>query len=253
MNLKHFITGVFMLLILFGLSCTPYKNVPYFQDLRRDTVTSEPIVNFTPSTIQAGDQLGVHVISQSKEADAIFNPATEVNSVNALTSPMLNYIVDSEGSIHMPLIGAVKASGQSTLALSKHLETQLSTYLKNPVVKVTVQNFKVSVFGDVKTPGSFNVPNERMTIPEVISLAGDLNVTGLRVIMLIRETNGKREYIPIDLRSKKLFTSPYYYLQKNDVIYVQPNKARAANDGTTFQQASLIISVLSIIALLIAR
>jgi polysaccharide export outer membrane protein len=105
----------------------------------------------------------------------------------------------------------------------------------------------------VRNPNVFSIYNERTTIAEVLSMSGDLNITGVRNVMLVRETDGTRQYIPVDLTSKKLFSSPYYYVRKNDIIYVQPNEQRAANDGSTFQRASLVISVLSIIAVLLTR
>jgi polysaccharide export outer membrane protein len=117
-----------------------------------------------------------------------------------------------------------------------------------------LQNFKISVLGDVKSPGSFLLENETITVSEALSLAGDLNTTGIRTnVLLIREINGERKYIRLDLTSKSLFNSPYYYLRNRDVIYVQPNKERVNNDSTAFAKASLVLTVLSILAIILSK
>ncbi|WP_238381883.1 polysaccharide biosynthesis/export family protein [Mucilaginibacter pedocola] len=256
--MKHLLTYCTLVLIVISFSCTPYKNIPYFQDLRRDTITTEDITNFTPVTIQPGDQLGLHVTSLNYEANSIFNYNLERqmgggNLDRSEQNAVIGYFVDPEGNIKLPLIGLVKAQGLTTSQLARILEEKMLPYLSKPNVNIRYQNFKVSVLGDVRSPNTFTIMNERTTISEVLSLAGDLNITGIRNVMLVRELDGKRQYIPLDLTSKNIFSSPYYYVKKNDVIYVQPNEQRAANDGSTFQRASLVISVLSIIAVLLTR
>lgn len=258
MKLKHLFAIFIAALVLFNLSCTPYKNIPYFQDLRRDSITTENITNYTPVTIQPGDQLGIHVTSLNVEASALFNynlerPSGGGNLDRSEQNAVVGYYVDTDGNILMPLIGAVKAQGYTTSEFGKILESKLALYTSKPNVNVRYQNFKVSVMGDVRSPNVYMIYNERTTIPEVLSMAGDLNITGIRRIVLVRELDGKRQYIPIDLTAKDVFNSPYYYVKKNDLIYVQPNEQRAANDGSTFQRASLVISVLSIIAVLLTR
>nr|WP_294941928.1 polysaccharide biosynthesis/export family protein [uncultured Mucilaginibacter sp.] len=258
MKLKHLLAFFSTAFILFNISCTPYKNIPYFQDLRRDTITTEEITNYAPLTVQPGDQLGIHFTSLNVEASAIFNynlerPAGGGNLDRSEQNAVVGYYVDVNGNITLPLVGVIKAAGYTTAELAKIIEAAVLPYLSKPTVNIRYQNFKVSVLGDVRNPNVFPIYNERTTIAEVLSMSGDLNITGVRNIMLVRETDGKRQYIPIDLTSKKLFSSPYYYVRKNDIIYVQPNEQRAANDGSTFQRASLVISVLSIIAVLLTR
>jgi polysaccharide export outer membrane protein len=258
MKLKHFSAFFITALILFNLSCTPYKNIPYFQDLRRDTITTEAIDNYTPVTVQPGDQLGIHFTSLNVEASAIFNynlerPAGGGNLDRSEQNAVVGYYVDTDGNISLPLVGVVKAAGYTTTQLARVIETAVRPYLSKPTVNIRYQNFKVSVLGDVRSPNVFNIYNERTTLTEVLSMSGDLNITGIRNVILVREIDGKRQYIPIDLTSKKIFSSQYYYVRKNDIIYVQPNEQRAANDGSTFQRASLVISVLSIIAVLLTR
>lgn len=259
MKLKHQLTFFIAVLLLFNLSCTSYKNIPYFADLSRDSVLREQISNYTPLTIQPGDLLGIHVTSLSPEASAPFNYNLERpyggsgNLDQSKENAVIGYYVDGDGNIMLPLIGKVKASGFTTTDFSRELEGKLVSLLSKPNVNVRYQNFKISVLGDVRQPNVYNINTERVTLPEALSMAGDLNITGIRKITLIREINGERVYVPINLQSKQFFSSPYYYLQKNDVIYVTPNEQRAANDGSTFQRAGLVVSVLSIVAILLTR
>jgi len=257
MNFKSLNAVVLIALILIS-SCTSYKNVPYFQNLKRDSVSAikEKITNFSPLLIQPGDLLAIHVTSLNHEADAainynlIFQPQNTLPSIDhADQNAVLGYLVDPIGNIHLPYVGNVKVSGMTTLEISSALESKLSEYLSKPNFEVRLQNFKISVIGDVLRPGSFGSTNERITVTEALALAGDLNATGYRDILLIREINGNREYITLDLTSKKIFNSPYYYLKNNDVIYVQPNKQRVAATDNGFQKVSIIISALSVLAL----
>ncbi|RWY48120.1 polysaccharide biosynthesis/export family protein [Mucilaginibacter gilvus] len=259
MKLKHSFTFFAAVLILFNFSCTSYKNIPYLQDLNRDSISREKISNYTPLTIQNGDLLGIHFISLSLEASAMFNYNLERpygptgNLTGSEENAVVGYFVDDDGNISLPLYGKIKATGMTTTAFGHLLEEKLASVLTKPSINVRIQNFKVSVIGDVKLPNSYTMVNERATILDALSLAGDLNITGIRKITLIREIDGERIYVPLNLQSKDIFKSPYFYLKKNDVIYVTPNEQRAANDGSTFQRAGLIVSVLSIIAILLTR
>lgn len=258
MNLKRLQT-VFLILVIFS-SCTPYKSIPYFQDLKRDSIVREQIKNFTPLTIQPGDLLGLHVTSLNHEADATFNYNLERPNGNVATTTdradqnsVVGYQIDESGNIHLPIIGSIKIAGLSLTQGTVLLETRLSEVLSKPNVNLRIENFKVSVLGDVAHPGSYPSTNDRFTLPEALSLAGDLNSTGIRNITLIREIDGKREYIPIDLTSKKVFDSPYFYLKNNDIIYVQPNRERVLASDSYFQKLSLLLSALTIIVVYLSR
>jgi len=259
MNLRHSTTILFSFLILFCItSCSSYKNVPYFQDLKTDSIRTEVISNQTDLTIQPGDLLGIHFNSLNAEASAMFNynlerPNGSSNLDRVEENAVTGYLVDKEGNITLPIIGNVKVTGLTTAQISALLENKLSTYLTKPRINTRIQNFKISILGDVKNPGQYNIINERITILEGLGKAGDLNSTGIRKVLLVRELDGVRTYVPIDLTSKNIFYSPYYYLKNNDVIYVQPNRTRVENDGTTFQKASIAVSLLSIIAILLQR
>ncbi|MBD1393338.1 polysaccharide biosynthesis/export family protein [Mucilaginibacter glaciei] len=258
MNIKRLLFLSIVAIVITASSCTSYKNIPYFQNVNRDSIFTETITNYSQLTIQPADLLGIHVTSLNNEADAKYNYNLErafgnSNLDRAEENAVVGYLVDQDGNIKMPSIGTIKVSGLTTTQIARLLETKLLLDLKQPTVNVRIQNFKISILGDVKNPGTFNITNERITLSEALSRSGDLNITGIRSILLIRELEGKRTYVPIDLTSKDIITSPYYYLKNNDVIYVKPNRARSEDNGSTFQRAGLIVSVLSIIAILLQR
>ncbi|HTK20286.1 MAG TPA: polysaccharide biosynthesis/export family protein [Mucilaginibacter sp.] len=257
MNFKSTLLPLFILVAAFCSSCTTYQNVPYFQDLNQNNITKEDINNFSPLIIQPGDILAINVNSPSEGASQFAYNLNRINGSSStdVTTPenaVIGWMVDLNGNINLPFLGQIKVSGLNTTNLTDQLTASLSNYLKKPVVNVRITNFKISVLGDVGKPDVFTIPNERVTIPEALSMAGDLNITAIRQIFLIREINGKREYIPIDLNSKKLFDSPYYYMKNHDVLVVTPNRSKISNNNTAgFQRVSLIISALSVVALVL--
>jgi len=257
MNFKSTLFLLFVLVAVLCSSCSTYEKVPYFQDLNQNSITKEDINNFSPLIIQPGDILAISVNSPSDGASQFSYNLNRINgssSTDATTpeNAVIGWMVDLNGNINLPFLGQVKVSGLNTTNLTDQLTASLSNYLKKPIVNVRITNFKISVLGDVAKPDVFTIPNERVTIPEALSMAGDLNITAIRQIFLVREINGKREYIPIDLNSKKLFDSPYYYMKNHDVLVVTPNRSKISNNNTAgFQRVSLIISALSVVALVL--
>jgi len=257
MNFKtSLVSLIFAALVILCCSCGSYQKVPYFQDVNQNSITREDINNFSPLIIQSGDILAINVNSQSEGANLFnynLNRISGSSGENGPENSVIGYMVDLNGNINLPFIGQMKVSGLNTTNLTEQLQTSLSNYLKKPIVNIRIINFKISVLGDVAHPDVFTVQNERITITEALSLAGDLNITAIRNILLVREINGKREYIPIDMNSKKLFDSPYFYLKNHDILVVTPNRSRISNNNTAgYQKASLIISALSVLALFFA-
>ena len=258
MNFKPTLLFLFALVAVFCSSCANYQNVPYFQDLNQNSITKEDINNFSPLIIQPGDILAISVNSPSEGASQFGYNLNRISGATGSTdsttpeNAVIGYMVDLNGNINLPFLGQIKVAGLNTTNLTDQLQASLSNYLKKPIVNVRITNFKISVLGDVAKPDVFTIPNERVTIPEALSMAGDLNITAIRQIFLVREINGKREYIPIDLNSKKLFNSPYYYMKNHDVLVVTPNRSKISNNNTAgFQRVSLIISALSVVALVL--
>ena len=245
---------IYLLIVMSCLliSCSAYKQVPYFQDAELNSVL--PIQNYSPLTVQKNDILGINITSLNPEASAIFNNnLTRTNGSNfdlSPINPVLGYLVDQKGNITLPLLGETNVAGMTTSEVQQKILAKASSLLKEANVTVRILNFKVSVLGDVEHPGVFPVTNERLTVTEALALAGDLNITAKRSsLMLIREIDGQRTVIPIDLTSKDTYTSNNYYLKNNDVIYVQPGKTKYAQVSRGFQTGTLIVSALSVIAI----
>jgi polysaccharide export outer membrane protein len=231
-------------MLVYGLtltSCNSYKKTLYFQDLKYSNGNPEAINNYKPITIQPTDILNISVSS--------LNPMAYNDSIGRV----IGYSVDVDGNIKVPLVGKVTVAGQTTQQAELLIQNKLQPFLKNAEVIVHMKNFTISVMGDVARPNVYPVTGDRITINEALAMAGDLNVTAqTKNVLLVRETDGKREYIPFDLTSAKLFNSPYYYLKHNDMIYVQPDKTKyAAVDGGS-RTLTLALSALSIVAVLIA-
>ncbi|MCJ8211016.1 polysaccharide export protein [Mucilaginibacter sp. RS28] len=246
---------ILLTLLVFSIvisGCASYDKIPYFQDLSRANISSEDINNFSLHTIQPLDRVAISVTSLNQDAANVFNNNVP-NAGTTSSEPTYGYTVDQNGEVMLPLVGKIKVSGQTTEQLSAQLTQQLATYLSKPNVYVRIVNFRVAVLGDVMRPNVYTSPSERLTITEALSLAGDLNITAKRDdIILVREMDGKRTYVPIDLTSKKLFQSPYFYLKSNDLIFVQPSKLKLQNNDTGYQKAALIISALSLVAITVS-
>jgi polysaccharide export outer membrane protein len=236
---------------LLTLSCTSYKKAIYFQDVNRSAPSKERIQNFSPITIQPEDILGISISSLNPESSAVFNFTS--NTVNGTNENYGGYLVDQKGDIQLPIIGSINVANLTTSQIRDEIRLRLMPYLKEPVVIAKLINFKISILGDVSHPGLFKVQSEKLSIPEALSLAGDLNITALRTLLIIRENNGEREYITVDLRKKSLFNSPYYYLKNNDVIYAEAGKSKFAGLDQSYQRIGLLLSIVSVAGIFLTR
>ena len=224
-------------------SCVSSKKIVYFQEEVGKSVASIP-QKYEP-LLEADDLLTITVAAINTEA------AVPFNLFEGAQSTPIQYLVNSNGEIDFPVLGTLKVAGLTTKELSEQLKIRLKDYLKNPTVNIRLVNFKVTILGDVKAPGAYTIPSERITIIEALGLAGDLQIQGNRKsVTLIREKGGERTFVPIDLTSKKLFDSPYYFLAQNDVIYVEPNKVKINSSGVG-ANTSIIFSSISILITLI--
>ncbi len=239
------------IVILLG-ACTSQKKMTYFRDINSESADSINAYFHQASepTIVKGDQLLITVSALDEEAAAPFNlPAVAYmngNSVSVSTTPTLQYyIVDINGNINFPVFGVLHVEGLKKSELITMLEERLAKSLNDPIVTLRFLNYYVTVMGEVRNPGRYNSTNERMTLLEALSRAGDLTAYAERHnILITRENDGKLEFARINLNSDELFLSPFYYLQQNDVIYVSPNKVRAVSA----QNLSLYFSMLSTLA-----
>jgi len=251
--MKPFInlSGCLLILCLLFSACNSYKKATYFQDLNRESATKEPIQNFSPITIQPEDVLSISISSLNPESSAIFNFAS--NNAGSPVESSSGYTVDQNGEIQLPVIGSMQVANLTTAQVREKIQGKLQPYLKQPVVIAKLVNFKISIIGDVGNPGLFSVQSERLSVPEALSLAGDLNITAIRRLIIIREQNGEREYIPVDLRSKNVFNSPYYYLKNNDIIYAEAGKSKFASLDPTYQRITLLLSIASVAGIFLTR
>jgi polysaccharide export outer membrane protein len=246
-NYLHILLINFFGFIL-ATSCVSKKDMVYFQN--EETIQNEVLRNYAPK-IQMDDIISIFVSAQDTEAAAPFNLFQGGSQINA--NKPITYLVDTQGEISFPIVGQLKVAGLTTNELRTYLKGKLEGYLKNPVVTIRLENFRVSVLGEVKNPGAFNVVSERISIPEAIALAGDLTIQGKRKnVLLIRNINGAIEKIRLDLTNESLFASPYYYLAQNDILYIEPNKAKvnSAAIGTTSSLISIATAVLSLVLIL---
>lgn len=240
-------------------SCVSPKSIVYFQgDTLRYSIDSIR-QTYTP-TVQPNDLLSIVVGSLSPESDVIFNVPNQytTSAMNYSATgggsrqQSLGYLVDSEGNIEMPLVGKVKIQNLKTQVAADTIRQRLLKFLREPTVTIRSLNFKVSVLGEVNRPAVYVVPDEKITLPEMLSLAGDLTIYGRRDnITVIREENGLRQYAKVDLTSRDIFDSPYYYLHKNDLVYIEPVKARMTYADRRVQLLPLAISIVSTLGLII--
>ncbi|WP_310556218.1 polysaccharide biosynthesis/export family protein [Flavobacterium sp.] len=242
---------VVLILIFCFTSCKSTKKIAYYQNLE-SLNTSNTQVNFE-STIQSDDLLMIVVSAMDQEAAAAFNletivVPTPIGQGQLAQRQQQLYLVDNLGNIEFPVLGSINIKNKTKSEIIILLKQKLSTYIKNPIVNIRIMNYKVTIQGEVLRPGSYPISSERITLPEALSLAGDLTIYGKRDnIILIRETNGKKSYNIIDITKPDFINSPFYYMSQNDLIYVEPNKAKK-NTSTGFNQnIPVIIAVLSLV------
>jgi polysaccharide export outer membrane protein len=234
-------------------SCVSKKDIIYFQN---DEIDQSKVSNSYKTIIKPDDLLQITITALDTEAVRPFNLAAVTYSTSSNSAigvaQQQNYLVDNNGEIDFPVLGKLKIGGLTRDALIVLLKEKLDPdYIKNSNINIRIANYKVSVLGDVKMPGSYTIPNERITILEAIALAGDINISAERQnILVIREEEGKKVQYKVDLLSKEIFTSPIYYLQQNDVVYVKPNYARIQSASSN-SNTSLIISISSVLIALL--
>jgi polysaccharide export outer membrane protein len=240
---------LFMLIAILSTaaSCTAYKKVPYMQDA--SSFTAQKIADAYQISIQNDDLLSIAVSSKDTILAMPFNRAPGGQG----------YLVNTRGHIDFPVFGEIKVAGMTPVALADFIRLRIirDGYIKDPAVSVKLLNFKISVMGEVNKPGVFPIPTQRITILEALSMAGDMSVYGRRdKVLIVREEDGQRDMHYLDINSTAVFGSPYYYLRQNDVVYVEPNKARAQQSEynprlpVILSAASVLASIASLIILI---
>ena len=241
------------------VSCNPetYKKINYLQDINEDTSMSMTVNKGI--IIQPQDQLSIIVTSRDPKMAVPFNMSvstfytgSELSTSGGASQRITGYIVDNSGDINFPSLGTVHVSGLNRWELQELIKDKLSDsgLLRDAVVTVEFLNFKVSVLGEVTAPGTYTVTGDKITILQALALARDLTIYGQRDnVRVIREQNGKRQIYVLNLTDSEIFSSPAYYLQQNDVVYVTPSKVRAGQgeiNENYFKSGSFWISLASI-------
>jgi polysaccharide export outer membrane protein len=255
---------VFMAIVLLT-SCASSKKVAYLDN--SSSVELSEIGHNYKARIMPHDELTIVVNTITPSAAAPFNktiPTTQSSNNMTLTSTqsLQTYLVDDDGNINFPIIGTVKLAGLTKTESEQFLLDKIRPYLEeteNPMVTVRMSGFSYSVIGEVLQPGRFTITNEKVNVFEALASAGDMTIYGVRDrVKLIREDmNGKKTIYTLNLNDARIVDSPYYYLQQNDIVYVEPNKAKAQNSEigsmTTlwFSATSILVSIATLVISLV--
>ena len=253
MQLKYYLLlGLTALLV----SCSAPKEVLYLQDI---TSLKEEVIDKNYEVIIHKDDL-LAILVNSKDPELAFNMPLVTYQIGAQTTAqqrLLGYLVDQNGDIDFPILGKLHVEGLTRMQVTELIKQKLmeEDLIKDPIVTVQFLNFKVSVMGEVARPGTFDISGDRITLLEALSMAGDLTIYGRRDrVAVIREKDGKRRILYHDLRSSDIFQSPCYYLQQNDIVYVEPNKAKTGQSrinsnnsvGVWLSAVSVLASITSL-------
>ena len=236
------------------------KNIVYFQDepLEEGLIVSEP----EQLIYKPDDILTINVSALDPDTVRPFNlPVVTNNATDVMmaqgVAQVQSYLVDYDGNIQFPVLGTIKVAGLTRTELTSLLTEKISAYANDPIVNIRLANFTITIIGEVANPGTFTIQDERITLLEALGMANDLTIYGARKnVLIIREVEGKKKFATIDLTSINTVNSPVYYLQQNDVIYVEPNKARIR--ASTFNQNNAVLisavgTLTTIVAIFVAN
>ncbi|MDR3696344.1 polysaccharide biosynthesis/export family protein [Mucilaginibacter sp.] len=274
-NYLRFFILVFLVQSIF--SCNSTKKIKYFQDIRDSgQVKNIPKVDYLPITIRTGDILNISIQTMNPTSSSMINSGN-LTAVGPSSAPggtgssgilaalsggnqnqqqITGFLVDEDGFIEMPLLGKFKAAGYTTDQLKAIVAGLAAKYFKDMTVVVRLTNFKVSVIGEVLKPGQYIMPAEKESIMDAITMAGDLTIFGKREnVLLIRENlDGTKTTYRLNLKNSDILSSPLYYLRQNDLIYVEPRKAKSdANDAAQARYAGIIGAILSVLIIFASR
>lgn len=229
-------------------SCVPRERIVYYQDIDTNSFST----NKFETIIKPDDLLMIIVSAQDPEAAAPYNLMTDltVNPNNAAGGSQRQqqlYLVDQEGFVDFPILGKVEMGGKSKEEIVKNLQTLISKDIKNPIINLRIMNFKVTVNGEVNRPGVHTIASERITLPEALTLSGDLTSYGRRNnILITREDDNSIKTYRVDLTQSDFINSDFYYLKQNDIIYVEPNKTRI-NSSAVGPNVSIYMTAISLL------
>lgn len=238
--------------IVICCSCASKKEFVYFQGIQEQAEAINKINEQKPLVIQHDDILAILVTSVNSDASNPYNIVRP--DVPSGVSPVSDFLVDAEGNIEYPGLGEISVKGLTIVEVKEKIRSQLNPFLKDAVINVRIQNFRVNVLGEVRRPSSYIVREEKMTIIEALAQAGDITGFGDRKrVLVIREEKGERKVEEINLLDVSVFQSEYFYLRQNDTVYVPPTdgKAISARSAPLSQVVLPVLGFLSSLASLI--
>lgn len=249
---------------IFMVSCVTHKKVPYFKDLADASaqLKSIPTAVYAEPVIQIDDILSISIQTIDPQTSLVTNqvagsmPSIGTSSNNSIGQQTISgFLVDKEGNVEISVVGKIKLEGLTITQARTAIRDKALKYYKDPSVTIRVANFRVTVLGEVAKPGTYTLAYEKVNILEVLGLVGDLTIYGKREnVMLIRDNKGKKEYVRLNLNDSQLFSSEYFFLKQNDVIYVEPNKAKIASNNTARIQAiTLATAAISLLIVIFTR
>lgn len=246
-----------LLLAIICCSCVSKKEMVYLQGAEKYEQKPDTIRQNYEVVIQDDDLLSITVSSKDKELlepfgnNFLFGTSGAQGSSQASAQNDVTYFrVDHDGNIVLPILGSIRAVGLTRAQLAESIKMKIIDlkYIKDPIVNVKLKNFKISVLGAVNKPGQYIIDGERVTVLEALADAGDLAIGGLRKnILLLREVNGKRTTHILDLTNANLIDSPYYYMQQNDVLYVEPNSSITVQGSPAYTYVSVSGTIVSVL------
>lgn len=249
-----------VLTVFMAVGCASYKDIVYFQDI--DDVVLDPISSKFEAVIKKDDRLAIVVSGPDKTVTAPYNlTLSEAGPTGGYSAnpeqTTLSYLVDVNGNIEFPILGTIHVEGMTRSELVRFLTRKIGEDVQNPIVYVSFKNYKITVLGEVRSPGTFTIESEKINLLQALGKAGDLSLTAERSgILLIREENGEQHHYKIDLRDSHLLDSPYFYLQQNDIIVVPPSprRVRSATAAPTIWSTVLssITTTIAIISLFLS-
>jgi polysaccharide export outer membrane protein len=249
-NQRSYTFSLLLLLTVFA-SCAK-RNLVYFSDLPVSSDFTTPIRNYVPPKIQSGDILSISVSSLSPESNVLFNNVLlpTANNNNVIADKLdEGYLVDKDGFINFPVLGKIRLAGFSKEEATQKMTDLIKENVKNPIVNIRYLNFSVTVIGEVNTPSTFVIPSEKVNVLEALGLAGDMTAFGRREnVLIIREKEGVRTTSRINLNNKDVLNSPYFYLQQNDIVYVEPdNKTKVAQNAAGNRYIGIWAALISVL------
>jgi polysaccharide export outer membrane protein len=247
MNRNLYIRLIALFVVLFFSSCGSRKDIIYLQDVENDATINQAL-SYEP-VIKCDDMLSVIVAADQPDLTIPFNlPQIQGNyQVSDNQEGIKTYLVDAAGYIDFPVIGKVKLAGLTRTQAKNELEVKIKEYIKEPSVNLRILNYKISVLGEVNKPNTYKIASERVTLLEAISMAGDMTIYGKRSnVLVIREVDGKKTFNRVDLTNKDFISSPFYYLNQNDVVMVEPNKTKI-NSSVIGPNVTVTISAISLL------